>query len=66
LCCRDRREPVKELTAEERREMEKAERKAPRNASSWSFTPRKERGLRIYLDPTPPKSTAPIEPTSEL
>ncbi|XP_059471100.1 ubiquitin carboxyl-terminal hydrolase 47-like isoform X2 [Neocloeon triangulifer] len=63
---RDNQEQLKELTAEERKELEKAEnlRKPRVGASSWTFTPRKERGLRIYLDPTPPKATAPVAEAS--
>lgn len=45
---RDKNEPVKRLTTEERLEISKKE-----NASSTTSTyssPRRERGLKIYLD----------------
>ncbi|XP_065348575.1 ubiquitin carboxyl-terminal hydrolase 47 [Cloeon dipterum] len=61
---RDNSEQVKELTAEERKKIERDDKfRRPRGVGSWTSAaaaPRKERGLRIYLDPTPPKSSAPL------
>ncbi|XP_058066376.1 ubiquitin carboxyl-terminal hydrolase 47 [Anopheles bellator] len=48
---RDRTEPLKELTPEERKELTKKDVR-----SSSTSSPRRERALKIYLDPSPKKS----------
>ncbi|KAF4523652.1 hypothetical protein B566_EDAN013246 [Ephemera danica] len=62
---RDSMESVKLLTAEERKEMERAENSRVSRlggASISTYSPRKERALKIYLDATPPKSRPVILP----
>ncbi|KFB43249.1 AGAP007106-PA-like protein [Anopheles sinensis] len=51
LYYRDRTEPLKELTADERKEL--AKKDTTRTGSTYS--PRKERALKIYLDASPKK-----------
>ncbi|XP_050091238.1 ubiquitin carboxyl-terminal hydrolase 47 isoform X2 [Anopheles aquasalis] len=51
LYYRDRTEPLKQLTSEERKELAKKDIR-----SSSTSSPRRERALKIYLDPSPKKS----------
>lgn len=46
---RDKTEPAKKLTAEERLEISKKENAISSTSSTYS-SPRRERGLKIYLD----------------
>uniref|UniRef100_A0A182JKF4 Ubiquitin carboxyl-terminal hydrolase 47 n=1 Tax=Anopheles atroparvus TaxID=41427 RepID=A0A182JKF4_ANOAO len=50
LYYRDRTEPLKELTADERKELAKKD-----NRTGSTYSPRKERALKIYLDASPKK-----------
>ncbi|XP_050073446.1 ubiquitin carboxyl-terminal hydrolase 47 [Anopheles maculipalpis] len=51
LYYRDRKEPLKELTPEERKELTKKD-----GRTSSTYSPRKERALKIYLDASPKKA----------
>lgn len=48
---RDNTEPLAELTAEERKELSKKDIR-----SSSTYSPRKERALKIYVDASPKKA----------
>lgn len=49
---RDKTEPVKKLTTEERMEISKKENPV---STTSTYSPRRERGLKIYLDSSPKK-----------
>uniref|UniRef100_A0A182SXD2 Ubiquitin carboxyl-terminal hydrolase 47 C-terminal domain-containing protein n=1 Tax=Anopheles maculatus TaxID=74869 RepID=A0A182SXD2_9DIPT len=51
LYYRDSKEPLKELTPEERKELTKKD-----GRTSSTYSPRKERALKIYLDASPKKA----------
>lgn len=54
---RDNRESIKELTSEEKKEINQRENtRLGRSSTTKAFSPnRRERGLRIYLDNLPKK-----------
>ncbi|KAF5276470.1 hypothetical protein FQA39_LY06539 [Lamprigera yunnana] len=53
---RDTREPLKELTPEEKKEINQRENARLGKFTSKSHSPRRERALKIYLDTSPGKS----------
>ncbi|CAH1119608.1 unnamed protein product [Phaedon cochleariae] len=52
---RDKREPLKELTAEERKSINQSENARLGKLSTKSYSPGRERALKIYLDTSPSK-----------
>lgn len=56
LFYRDSREKTKPLSYQEKKEMMNLENRGrPGSGSVFSYSPRKERALKIYLDTTPPR-----------
>lgn len=55
--CRHKDETLKELSAEERRELNNKENSMYGSSYSMYSSPRRETALKIYLDPTPKIST---------
>lgn len=51
----DKNEPLKELTASEKREINNRENGTSGTSSSMYSSPRRERGLKIRIDPSPKK-----------
>lgn len=56
IFCRDNRESLKELTTEERKELHQKEQTRLGKLNSKSYSPGRERALKIYLDTSPSKS----------
>lgn len=54
--CRDNREALKELTEEEKKELHQKENARLGKQTLKSYSPGRERALKIYLDTSPSKS----------
>ncbi|XP_017780460.1 PREDICTED: ubiquitin carboxyl-terminal hydrolase 47 isoform X2 [Nicrophorus vespilloides] len=57
---RDSREVLKEISMDERKELYQSENKRLGKFSTKSYSPRRERGLKIYVDTSPKKEDEPF------